>query len=314
MLAGAQIYLKISYNTNFHGEDIKNAKPLEVWVEVDDALNANIYLDTTGLGAVLGIEDTTADGYGQFFGKLKLEGLLNIGDLLASAGGAGAGEAIAAADTGLIIDIKEANTGLLTEDIWGIMNLLLGQALLAGDMLSVGLNEAILSGLIGALMPEFPEDQLQYLPTFKITSGSDTSGVNILVGGGPSVQIQLAFNGGYYDFVSVEEAVDYLNGITVDGNPVYSTVYGIASEEALRTYLTGIKTNNDKELVLSTKEHGLVIATATEEAWLGDRYDLTGFDAEGNPEFSPVSKPYANAFSTNPEGTSASNTCRLTRI
>ena len=307
LLAGAQIYLKISYNTNYHGEAIKkNAKPLEVWVEVDDALNANIYLDTTGLGSLLGIENI--DAYGQFFGKLKLEGLLNIGDLLASAGGAGAGEAIAAADTGLIIDIKENNTGLLTEDIWGIMDLLLGQALLAGDMLSVGLNEAILSGLIGALMPEFPEDQLKYLPTFKITSGSDTSGVNILVGGGPSVQIQLAFNGGSDDFVPVDEAVSYLNGITVDGNPVYSTVYGIANEEALGTYLAGIEKNNDGELVLSTKKYGLVIATATEEAWLGDRYELTGFDAEGNPVFSeeplPYDDSYGNAFSTDSKGTS----------
>lgn len=308
LLAGAQIYLKISYNTNFHGDKIKTAKPLEVWVEVDDALNANIYLNTERLGELLGIEDTTK--YGQFFGKLKLEGLLNIGDLLASAGGSSAGEAIAAADTGLIIDIGKANTGLLTEDIWGIMNLLLGQALLAGDMLSVGLNEAILSGLIGALMPEFPEDQLQYLPTFKITSGSDTSGVNILVGGGPSVQIQLAFNGGYDDIVPVDEAVDYLNGITVDGNPVYSTVYGIA-KEALSTYLDDIKTyndGNDEKLVLSTKEYGLVIATATEEAWLGDRYELTGFDAEGNPVFSeeplPYSVSYENAFSTDSEGTS----------
>ena len=306
LLAGAQIYLKISYNTNFHGDKIKTAKPLEVWVEVDDALNANIYLNTERLGELLGIEDTTK--YGQFFGKLKLEGLLNIGDLLASAGGAGAGEAIAAADTGLIIDIKENNTGLLTEDIWGIMDLLLGQALLAGDMLSVGLNEAILSGLIGALMPEFPEDQLQYLPTFKITSGSDTSGVNILVGGGPSVQIQLAFNGGSDDIVPVGDAVSYLNGITVDGNPVYSTVYGIANEEALRTYLAGIEKNNDGELVLSTKKYGLVIATATEEAWLGDRYELTGFDAEGNPVFSEeplsYSVSYANAFSDSDEGTS----------
>ena len=306
LLAGAQIYLKISYNTNFHGDKIKDkdAKPLEVWVEVDDALNANIYLDAEGLGQLLGIENAA---YGEFFRQLKLEGLLNIGDLLASAGGAGAGEAIAAADTGLIIDIGKANTGLLTEDIWGIMNLLLGQALFAGDMLSVGLNEAILSGLIGALMPEFPEDQLKYLPTFKITSGSNTSGVNILVGGGPSVQIQLAFNGGSDDFDSVEDAVKYLNGITVDGKPVYSTVYGIASEEALRGYLADIKKIKKDEvenLVLSTKEYGLVIATATEEAWLGDRYELTGFDAEGNPEFSPVSKPYANAFSTNSKGTS----------
>lgn len=314
LLGGAQIYLSISYNTNFHGDKI-NAEPLEVWVEVDDALNANIYLDTTDLGKLLGIEDTTADGYGQFFGKLKLEGLLNIGDLLASAGGAGAGEAIAAADTGLIIDIGEANTGLLTEDIWGIMNLLLGQALLAGDMLSVGLNEAILSGLIGALMPEFPEDQLQYLPTFKITSGSDTSGVNILVGGGPSVQIQLAFNGGYDDFAPVDDAVKYLNGITVDGNPVYSTVYGIASEEALRGYLADIKTNNDGELVLSTKEYGLVIATATEEAWLGERHELTGFDAEGNPVFSPVDYSVSynkEVFSTDSKGTSGVKYLQIT--
>ena len=316
LLAGAQIYLKISYNTNFHGEDIKDAKPLEVWVEVDDALNANIYLDTTGLGKLLGIENI--DAYGQFFRQLKLEGLLNIGDLLASAGGAGAGEAIAAADTGLIIDIGEANTGLLTEDIWGILDLLLGQALFAGDMLSVGLNEAILSGLIGALMPEFPEDQLQYLPTFKITSGSDTSGVNILVGGGPSVQIQLAFNGGSDDFVSVEEAVSYLNGITVDGNPVYSTVYGIASEQALRDYLADIETYKDKDgekLVLSTKEHGLVIATATEEAWLGERYDLTGFDAEGNPVFSPVDYSVSynkEVFSTDSKGTSGVKYLQIT--
>ena len=313
LLAGAQIYLKISYNTNYHGDKI-NAEPLEVWVEVDDALNANIYLNTEGLGELLGIENI--DAYGKFFDKLKLEGLLNIGDLLASAGGAGAGEAIAAADTGLIIDIKEANTGLLTEDIWGILDLLLGQALFAGDMLSVGLNEAILSGLIGALMPEFPEDQLKYLPTFKITSGSNTSGVNILVGGGPSVQIQLAFNGGSDDFASVDDAVDYLNGITVDGNPVYSTVYGIASEEALRTYLNGIKTNNDKELVLSTKEHGLVIATATEEAWLGDRYELTDFDAEGNPVFSdeplPYSVSYGKAFSTDSKGTSGVKYLKIT--
>lgn len=316
LLAGAQIYLKISYNTNFHGDKI-NAEPLEVWVEVDDALNANIYLDTTDLGKLLGIEDTTK--YGQFFGKLKLEGLLNIGDLLASAGGAGAGEAIAAADTGLIIDIGEANTGLLTEDIWGIMNLLLGQALFAGDMLSVGLNEAILSGLIGALMPEFPEDQLQYLPTFKITSGSDTSGVNILVGGGPSVQIQLAFNGGYDDFAPVNEAVDYLNGITVDGNPVYSTVYGInllytpaEGEKPEAGYLADIKNPANGEIVLSTKEYALVIATATEEAWLGDRYELTGFDAEGNPEFSdeplPYDKSYGEAFVEASSTTDSANT------
>ena len=312
LLGGAQIYLSISYNTNFHGDKIKTAEPLEVWVEVDDALNANIYLDTTDLGKLLGIENI--DAYGQFFRQLKLEGLLNIGDLLASAGGAGAGEAIAAADTGLIIDIKEANTGLLTEDIWGIMNLLLGQALFAGDMLSVGLNEAILSGLIGALMPEFPEDQLQYLPTFKITSGSNTSGVNILVGGGPSVQIQLAFNGGYDDFVPVGRAVEYLNSITVDGNPVYSTVYGIASED-LGTYLADIETYKDKDgekLVLSTKEYGLVIATATEEAWLGDRYKLTRFDAEGNPEFSPVTDPYAKAFSTDSKGTSGVKYLQIT--
>lgn len=315
LLAGAQIYLSISYNTNFHGDKI-NAEPLEVWVEVDDALNANIYLDTTDLGAVLGIEDAK---YGQFFGKLKLEGLLNIGDLLASAGGAGAGEAIAAADTGLIIDIKEANTGLLTEDIWGIMNLLLGQALFAGDMLSVGLNEAILSGLIGALMPEFPEDQLQYLPTFKITSGSDTSGVNILVGGGPSVQIQLAFNGGSDDFDSVDKVVEYLNSITVDGNPVYSTVYGIGSlytpaegEKPEAGYLADIKNPANGEIVLSTKEYALVIATATEEAWLGDRYELTGFDAEGNPEFSdeplPYDKSYGEAFVEASSTTDSANT------
>ena len=95
-------------------------------------------------------------------------------------------------------------------------------------------------------------------------------------------------------------------------------MYGIA-KEALSTYLDDIKTyndGNDEKLVLSTKEYGLVIATATEEAWLGDRYELTGFDAEGNPVFSeeplPYSVSYANAFSDSAEGTSGVKYLQIT--
>ncbi len=292
ILGGASIYLEIAVDTNFFGERIEDAQPIKIWLLVDENLGADIYLDTTGLGKVIG---SVGDGMTDFFGKLKLEGMLNLGELLSGlAGGSGASEAVTAADSSFVIDIGDATTGLIPEDIWGVLNLLVGQALFAGDMISVGITENLLAGLIKALVPEFPEEDLELLPTFTVTSGADTSGVNLLFGDGSlALQVQLGIRGGFDDYAPLDEVVEVIEQL---GS---ASVYGI---DDISAYLGGITPNSESEVVISTEDYALAVYASPEEAWLGDRYTLSGFNEEGHPEFTLADNAYANAFTQSDDG------------
>lgn len=293
ILGGANIYLEIAIDTNFFGDKIVGADPIRVWLLVDENLGADIYLDTTGLGKVIG---SVGDGMTDFFGKLKLEGMLNLGELLSGiAGGSGASEAVTAADSSFVIDIGDATTGLIPEDIWGVLNLLVGQALFAGDMISVGITENLLAGLIKALVPEFPEEDLELLPTFTVTSGADTSGVNLLFGDGSlALQVQLGVRGGFDDYAPLDEVVEVIEQL---GS---ASVYGI---DDISAYLGGITLNSESEVVISTEDYALAVYASPEEAWLGDRYTLSGFNEEGHPEFTPADNAYAeDAFTQSDDG------------
>lgn len=292
ILGGANIYLEIAVDTNFFGEGIEKAQPIKIWLLVDENLGADIYLDTTGLGEVLG---SVGDGMTDFFGKLKLEGMLNLGELLSGiTGGSGASEAVTAADSSFIIDIGGATTGLIPEDIWGVLNLFVGQVLFAGDMISVGITENLLAGLIKALVPEFPKEDLELLPTFTVTSGADTSGVNLLFGDGSlALQVQLGVRGGFDDYAPLDEVVEVIEQL---GS---ASVYGI---DDISAYLGGITLNSESEVVISTEDYALAVYASPEEAWLGDRYTLSGFNAEGHPEFTPADNAYANAFKESADG------------
>lgn len=292
ILGGASIYLEIAVDTNFFGDKIEDAQPIKIWLLVDENLGADIYLDTTGLGKVIG---SVGDGMTDFFGKLKLEGMLNLGELLSGiAGGSGASEAVTAADSSFVIDIGDATTGLIPEDIWGVLNLLVGQALFAGDMISVGITENLLAGLIEALVPEFPEEDLELLPTFTVTSGADTSGVNLLFGDGSlALQVQLGIRGGFDDYAPLDEVVEVIEQL---GS---ASVYGI---DDISAYLGGITPNSESEVVISTEDYALAVYASPEEAWLGDRYTLSGFNEEGHPEFTLADNAYANAFTQSDDG------------
>ena len=292
ILGGASIYLEIAVDTNFFGDKIEDAQPIKIWLLVDENLGADIYLDTTGLGKVIG---SVGDGMTDFFGKLKLEGMLNLGELLSGiAGGSGASEAVTAADSSFVIDIGDATTGLIPEDIWGVLNLLVGQALFAGDMISVGITENLLAGLIEALVPEFPEEDLELLPTFTVTSGADTSGVNLLFGDGSlALQVQLGVRGGFDDYAPLDEVVEVIEQL---GS---ASVYGI---DDISAYLGGTTLNSESEVVISTEDYALAVYASPEEAWLGDRYTLSGFNAEGHPEFTLVQDAYAGAFTQSDDG------------
>ena len=305
ILGGASIYLEIAIDTNFFGERIEGAQPIKIWLLVDENLGADVYIYAPDLGRVIGsavynegsdeavLGDLFADG-------LKLEGMLNLGELLSGiTGGSGASEAVTAADSSFVIDIGDATTGLIPEDIWGVLNLLVGQALFAGDMISVGITENLLAGLIKALVPEFPEEDLELLPTFTVTSGADTSGVNLLFGDGSlALQVQLGIRGGFDDFATVKEVYDALKGVGAD------TVYGINDgnlNEFIGTVrVTATETDDGTtyaegdNVVLSTKDYALAAFASPEEIWLGTRYEMSV--ANGELVFTAIS--YKDSYVT----------------
>lgn len=292
ILGGASIYLEIAIDTNFFGERIEGAQPIKIWLLVDENLGADVYIYAPDLGRVIGSavynEGSDEAVLGDLFANgLKLEGMLNLGELLSGiTGGSGASEAVTAADGSFVIDIEDATTGLIPEDIWGVLNLLVGQVLFAGDMISVGITENLLAGLIKALVPEFPKEDLELLPTFTVTSGADTSGVNLLFGDGSlALQVQLGVRGGFDDIATEGEVSDALKGVGAD------TVYGINDDnldEFIGTVrVTATETDDGTtyaeggdKVVLSTKDYALAAFASPEQIWLGTRYEMSVADGK----------------------------------
>lgn len=292
LLAGTKAYIEFFYRTNYHGDDeITIAdEPLRIWLELDEDVNANVYIQGNLLGQ-----------------KLKLEGL-PLASLLASLGSKEstqdltadaetADEPIVGADNDITIDIGDANTGILPEAVWGVLDLILGQLLFANDMLSVGLTEDLLANIIDNFLPDFDKDSLSFLPNIKVTSASDTSGINILFGGAPSIQIQLGVMSGMDSVIAVNDIV---------ANPdryLATDLYGIGDVSA---YLkgknlkvsgdaeTGYKLNseNGDKVIVSTSEYALAAYASSETIWLGDRYNLT--IENGKPVFVKEENAYAD--------------------
>ena len=329
ILPGAQIYLEIAIDTNFYGEDIEGAAPIQLWVEVTDDMMLDIYITAPDLGRVTDIApypDDENNPIGDFFAQgIKIVDLISLDDLLArgaSAEDEPLGEATIAAEEeggGLIIDIEDSNVGIVPENIWGILDLLLGQVLFANDMLSVGLTETILAGLIEAMVPEFPKEDLELLPTFKITSGSDTTGINLLFGDGSlGVQVQLGIQGGFDDFATIEEATTVLEDLIGAAN---SNIYGINSYDAYFAKIAYLNAETDGDdtvytpvegtsavnaggnaVVISTETYALAAYASPNEAWLGDRYELVDFDEDGHPVFGSWNRDENGNFETDADG------------
>lgn len=307
LLAGTKAYIEFFYRTNYHGDDeITIAdEPLRIWLELDEDVNANVYIQGNLLGQFIQTGDSVM---GDFLGqKLKLEGL-PLASLLASleskestqdltADAETADEPIVGADNDITIDIGDANTGILPEAVWGVLDLILGQLLFANDMLSVGLTEDLLANIIDNFLPDFDKDSLSFLPNIKVTSASDTSGINILFGGAPSIQIQLGVMSGMDSVIAVNDIV---------ANPdryLATDLYGIGDVSA---YLkgknlkvsgdaeTGYKLNseNGDKVIVSTSEYALAAYASSETIWLGDRYNLT--IENGKPVFVKEENAYAD--------------------
>lgn len=316
LLAGTKAYIEFFYRTNYHGDyqgedeggdkvDITD-EPLRIWLDIDKDINANVYIQGNLLGQFI---QTSDENMGDFLGQnLKLEGL-PLASLIASlenkestqdvtADAETADEPLGAPEKDITIDIGDANTGILPEAVWGVLDLILGQLLFANDMLSVGPTEDLLANIIDNFLPDFDKDSLSFLPKIKVTSASDTSGINILFGGAPSIQIQLGVMSGMDSVIDVEDIV---------ANPdryLSTKLYGIGDVGA---YLkdknlkvsgdaeTGYKLDAEKgdKVIVSTSEFALAAYASSETVWLGDRYNLN--IENGKPVFIKEENAYGAA-------------------
>ena len=323
LLAGTKAYIEFYYDTNYHGDrieegDLNLAKaPLRIWLEITPELNANVYISGNKLGELIETGNATL---GDFLGQnIYLEGLpiMTLIESLAKEESATEEQAsdAAAADEPVVgapslgendlgIDVGNANTGLLPEDVWGVFDMILGQVLFANDMLSVGLAQNLLENLIKNFVPDFNEESYGYLPLIKVTDGSDTSGINILFGGTPSIQVQVGFMSGMETVISKDE----ISANNENDRYIAEKLYGITDLDAylakLPTVTKGVDgkyTAGGNDIVLSTSKYALVPYAASDVIWLGKRYNLV-IDQDGNLAVDDVANPYANAWTENPSG------------
>ena len=326
MLRGAMIYLEIALDTNFFGEAIADpdVAPIQLWVEVsdDDELYLNIYLIAPDLGTVTGLTGE----YGDFFAQgVKLENAISLIDLIPVEAAAkdATDEAVIAAESsggGIVIDTTGKDVGMVPDNIWGVLDLLLGEVILTHDMLSVGITEDLLGGLIGALVPEFPAEDIKYLPTFKVTGGADSSGIKLLVGDADlTVKVELGIVGGFDDFAPVSEIEAALSNAssndTLNNLLFEESVYKINKDnlnEFIGTLRVTASTDEDgntiyteggNDVIISTSEYALAPNASPAEVWLGTRYELTRIE-DGKPVFTDLSyeQSYKDAFKSDPNG------------
>lgn len=302
MFAGAQAYVSVKLSD---GKD-KAYDPIELWLEFDENALASLYIDGAALGELLGLSDAE---YGVFLDKLMLEDL-DIFGLIASASAPEMQSAEAGTAAPEEYALGDKDTGILPENVWDIVNMLLGQIIIADDIVSVGLAEAVLANLVEYLAPGFGASE--YLPKV-IVSGDYVTGINILFEGAPAIEVNIGLTSGM-DFVEDYETV-LANGdpsvddeaVVNDGKYINKHIYG----EDIAPYLEGARVNGaDGEytvdakggkVLLSDDEYVLAAFASSEFVWTGTRYNMEAGE-NGAPVFTRSEAPYANAFVQSADG------------
>ncbi|MBO7325950.1 MAG: hypothetical protein J6U74_00360, partial [Clostridia bacterium] len=239
-IKGLELYLNVTCTTNYFNEDAT----IEIWMNVDGDGKLNLYMNLEELNNVVGL--------GEFFSKVKFEGL-DLAPLLDSV----MSEAEASADTvvgldTLGIESGDSSTGIIPEDIFGIVEMVLGQVLFGHDIIAIGLKETILVDLVGTLAENF--NGAEYLPKLEITEGADTSGLVINLGGGaPSIGVNLGFVVGYESYAELGE-------YAYDG-----VKFSFNGEEY-------VVDSNGTHIMVSSDKYALI--EYANSAWTGDRYSL----------------------------------------
>ncbi len=272
-LEGAKIYLELTYETNFHGDEKPKAL---LWVEIKDG-KLYLNIDASQIGDIV--------GWGDFFSYGVVDGL-DLSSILGSSATTASAQALIAAD-----DDEEVNTGLIPANIWSILNIVLGRLLIANDFITVGFNETLIADLIGMLADsdsEVLQGISEFLPKLYTTDTKDTSGITInFYGNSPSIDINLGFKVGtlYYETVNNFNAMYGANGKYSKGSDWSGTTF---KKESDGSYTVGkvekkdstgaTVTDNDNTYVLVSTDDYALVAYAY-PAWEGITYD---YDATTN--------------------------------
>lgn len=301
MFAGAQAYISIA----LYGGG-KTYDPIELWLEFDGSALASLYIDGAALGELLGLSDAQ---YGVLLDRLMLEDL-DVFGLIASASAPVQQSAEAGAASPEVNAAGGKDTGILPENVWDILNMLLGQIMIADDTISVGLAETVLANLVEYFAPDFGGSE--YLPGI-IVSGDYMSGVNIFFEGAPAIEVNIGLTSGMdlaedYDKVLAngDPSVDSAD-VVGDGKYIDKHIYG----EDISVYLEGARVNgaggdytvaaDGDKVLLSTEDYVLAAFASSEFVWTGTRYNMNAGE-NGAPVFVPVGEPYANAFVQSADG------------
>ena len=197
-LKGTIVYLELVYDTNFHGKDKAKAR---LWIEVtDDYYNnegelveggkINGYIDMKEIGEIVGLGDYFS------YGLVKD---VDINNLLSKASGLLGGLTSASGDAYVSADDDDAlkSTGILPENIWTIVNAIIGRLLVAEDFVTIGLDENLMNGVIRLLLGEGNEDLVKLvekLPHLRTTDNRDTSGITInFYGSAPTIDLNFGW-------------------------------------------------------------------------------------------------------------------------
>ncbi|MDE7372763.1 MAG: hypothetical protein K2N18_01740, partial [Clostridia bacterium] len=213
---GLKAYVELVYTTGLHDDSATS----RLWIEIKDG-KLDAYHDMHEMGTLVGL--------GNFFDYGRLDGF-DLTKLFGEASASAVKEAVSVVSA----DVQDENNyGLIPENIWGTLNMLIGRLLIAGDFMTIGLNEALLSDLVAAFANsgnDTLQDLAETLPKLYTTNNSDTSGVTLnFTGNAPSIDINFGFEVGedYYMTVSQYNAKfgasgTYANGKGTDWNADYA--------------------------------------------------------------------------------------------
>ena len=282
MLKGSAVYAELTYDSSLHNAPAT----ARLWVEVTDDKyegkklveeggKLNLYIDAEEIGRRI--------GWGDFFYYGAIENR-DLNKILGT--GATSAEAMPAAS---FAADNEADTGMIPENIWGILNMLIGRLLIARDFITVGLNENLLSEIfvnLSSVDSELLDSVAKFLPKLFTSNTSDTSGITLNVSGdAPTVNLNVGFKVGSVEYMSVE---NYNKHYGEGGDRLDEGVTGVNwsgatfSEEQLPAgyeLKETDKSDSGKYVLVSTEDYALV--TYVYPKWQGATFDYN------NGKFTP---------------------------
>ena len=325
MLAGAEICIQLYYDSNYNGTPLE--EPLTVWITFgelyvtdgetgEQVINPNmgaasVYINGGEFAKYIGLADkeaTAGTSIGNFFDRVKLTNI-DIFSLLAGDEASGSAEGMTAVD-GIVNDGEATDTGLIPSNIWSYIGMALGYVMITDNTIGIGLAETLAANAVELLVSKFTGSE--YLPKLTVTYGVDSSGVAIIFGDTPSININLGVQSGGNYFATADEIKQLLTTDTqaaTNYNITDATFEAIVGKPVLAAdgsggyRFVGKESAEATHYLIADDDYAVAAYACSEYVWLGTRYTLVA-DANSSSgyRFEPVANPYAAAFAQNDNG------------